>query len=385
MYPRFLELTTDYSLFLFGPRGTGKSTLLRSLFPPDQTLYLDLLDFEVELRIGIDPGYLKGVLDRLSPQIRYVIIDEVQKQPHILNEVHRQIEKNNHRFFILTGSSARKLKRGQANLLAGRAFSYTLYPFMASELGDQFDLGQALCFGTLPGLSQFNNDSHRIEFLKAYSKTYMVEEIQAEGLVRKLPQFSAFLSLMAIENGNTISYNKFASDIGIDTKTIRAYIEILEDTLLGFILPAYAKSIRSRQKSHPKFYLFDPGVKRALAGQLRIPLVPGSSVFGRAYEHFWILEIMRFCSYKRLDFQFSYFATADIEIDLVIERPGQTTLFIEIKSTTHVKRGDARSLSQLVTGNFAAKGLLLCREPEPRDLGEISVIPDHLIFEALLN
>jgi predicted AAA+ superfamily ATPase len=311
------------------------------------------------------------------------VIDEVQKYPAILNEVHRQIEKNKKRIFGLTGSSARKLKHGHANLLAGRAFTYTLSPLTSQELGRQFVLNDALRFGTLPGLFQFDNDQYKTEFLNAYARIYLKEEIYAEGFVRKLPQFASFLALIAQENGNVLSLTKLASDIGVDTKTIRSYIEILEDTLLGFLLPAYTKSIRARQKSHPKFYLFDPGVKRALTGTLQGPLLAETSEYGRAYEHFWILEIMRWCSYRRLDFRFSYFSTADVEIDLVVERPSRPTLFIEIKSTTAVKRGSLRALSQLVTGHKDRKGILLCQEPVFRQVGEVDICPQSQIFAAL--
>ncbi len=385
MLPRLLELPSDYSFFLFGPRGVGKSTLLHGHFPMEKTLFIDLLDVETETRLLRDPGYIQSIVENLPSHISCVVIDEVQKYPAVLNEVHRQIEKNKKRIFGLTGSSARKLKHGQANLLAGRAFTYTLYPLTSSELGTKFVLNDALRFGTLPGLFQFENEQYKIEFLNSYTRTYLKEEIYAEGFVRKLPQFASFLSLLAQENGNVLSLTKLASDIGVDTKTIRAYIEILEDTLLGFLLPAFAKSLRSRQKTHPKFYLFDTGVKRALTGMLQVPLLPETSDYGRAYEHFWILEIMRWCSYRRLDYRFSYFSTHDVEIDLVVERPGRPTLFIEIKSTTAVKRGSLRALSQLVTGFSDRKGILLCREPIFRQVGEVGICPQSQIFDLLLD
>jgi len=361
---------------LFGPRGVGKTTLLKKLFSEkDDSYYFDLLDFDLETRLLKRPQEFSEILATLSDRVSWVIIDEVQKLPFLLDEVHHQIETNPNRYFVLTGSSARKLKRGNANLLAGRAFSYTLHPFTYYELREQFSLDNALTFGTLPKISSFNSDHDKNQFLRAYSQTYLKEEVQQEGLIRNLPAFRIFLPLVAAQNGQILSWSNFSRDVGVDAKTIRSYFEILEDTLLGFLLPPYHRSIRERQKNHPKFYLFDTGVKRALANELTIPLLPGTSSYGQSFEHFWITEIVRLNHYFQTDYTFSYFATHDVEIDLVIERPGKSTLFVEIKSAEHVKDPTLKSLKTIVNDVKNTRGICLCKEPRKRIFGNILVCP----------
>lgn len=376
MFHRIISIRKNYSFFLFGPRGVGKTTLLKDLLPAERTHWVDLLDFELETRLLQRPQAFKEILETLPSNIRWVVIDEVQKIPFLLNEVHRQIESNPNRFFALTGSSARKLKRGQANLLAGRAFAKTLYPLTIQELGDQFHLESALEFGTLPKIFSFEQNEDRKEFLKSYAKTYLQEEIQMEGLVRNLPSFRKFLPLAATANGETLSWANFAQDVGnIDAKTVRSYFEILEDTLIGFLLSAYSRSLRKRQRTHPKFYFFDTGVKRALANQLTIPLIPGNADYGRAFEHFWILEIMRMSAYRNLDYSFSYFATHDVEVDLVIERPGKTTLFVEMKASEFVKESEIRGLKSLVEDVKKTEAICISRDSRKRKIGPILVCP----------
>jgi len=375
MFQREIDLPKKHSFFLFGPRGVGKSTLLQTFLPHEQTHIIDLLNFELETQLIQKPGELGQILKALPSSKQWVLIDEIQKIPSLLNEVHRSIEKNSHRFFALTGSSARKLKRGQANLLAGRAFTYQLHPLTIHELSKQFDLQTALSYGTLPKIYHLENNENRKDFLSSYAQTYLKEEILAEGLVRNLPAFRRFLPLAAQENGNIISWSNLASDLGLDSKTIRSYFEILEDTLVGFLLPAYSKSIRKRQKSHPKFYLFDPGVKRALAGELSFELVPRTSEYGLAFEHFFILEIMRLANYKKWECSFAYFATHDIEIDLVIEKFHHPPVFIEIKSSNKIKGSMLSPLISIVREIKGAKGFCLCQEKTRRKVENILVLP----------
>jgi predicted AAA+ superfamily ATPase len=305
-----------------------------------------------------------------------VVIDEVQKLPFLLDEVHKYMEeKKNGVRFALTGSSARKLKRGQANLLAGRAFTFTLAPFTAQELGDSFQLDEALSLGTLPKRFSLSTPEDIENFLRSYAHTYIKEEIQSEGIVRKLDGFRNFLLVSALENGSVLSWSNIGREIGKQAKTVEAYYQILEDTLIGFFLPAYARSIRKRQKTHPKFYFFDTGVVRALSGKLTIPLHPATIEYGRAFEHFFITEFHRMNAYLQKDYSFSYFATHDIEIDLVIERPNAPLLFVEFKSNEFVNDSVLRPLRSVVESVPGSRGLCVSREPRRRLVGNILVCP----------
>lgn len=237
----------------------------------------------------------------------------------------------------MTGSSARKIKRGSANLLAGRAFVNYLFPLTHIELGKRFDLKEALEFGTLPKITQLKSTKEKQSFLRAYALLYLKEEIREEQIVRKLDPFRRFLEIAAQTNGEIINYSNIARDVNVDTKTVQSYFQILEDTLIGHILEPFHLSIRKRQRTNPKFYFFDLGIKRALDRTLTIELLPQTYAFGRAFEHFFITEILRFHAYFPKDYQFSYLCTKDnAEIDLIVERPAMPVALIEIKSTREV-------------------------------------------------
>ncbi len=269
-----------------------------------------------------------------------MIIDEIQKAPKLLDVVHRKIEESS-LIFILTSSSARKLKRGAANLLAGRAFVFHLYPLLANELSDRFDLNRALLFGTLPAVWNFTEDLDRRRFLKSYSNTYLKEEVWGEQLVRDIEPFRRFLQVAAQQHGQIINYSKISRDVGVDDSTVKSYFSILEDTLVGFYLPAYSGSERKQLKSAPKFYLFDNGVRRALSGLVNYELTPGSSEYGVAFEQLVICEIMRRISYLEFDLHFSYLATeGGSEIDLVITKGKRTLALVEIKSARRISIPD---------------------------------------------
>jgi predicted AAA+ superfamily ATPase len=218
--------------------------------------------------------------------------------------VHRLIEKT-HISFALTGSSSIKLKRGAANLLAGRAFVYNLFPLTHWELQESFQLDAALRWGTLPKIFQFNLDEERERFLKAYSLTYLKEEIAVAQLVRNLNPFRNFLEVAAQCNGQILNYSKIARDVGVDTKTVQAYFSILEETLVGFFLPAFHQSVRKRQRVSPKFYFFDPGVKRALARTLQQEIYPRTYEYDQAFEHWVVLEFFRLAHYLDKEWSFS--------------------------------------------------------------------------------
>ncbi len=233
------------------------------------------------------------------------------------------------------------MKRGGANLLAGRAFVYNFFPLSFLELGKTFDLKFVLEWGSLPEVFRLDNDKERSQFLQAYANTYLKEEIWDEHFVRNLDPFRKFLEVAAQANGKIVNYLNISRDVGVEDKTVASFFTLLEDTLLGFFLEPFHNSFRKRLGQTPKFYFFDPGVVRALSRRLSLPLLEQTPSFGDAFEHFIILEIMRLASYFEPEYRFSYIRTAnDVEVDLVIERPGIAPLFIEIKSTDEIERTD---------------------------------------------
>jgi predicted AAA+ superfamily ATPase len=348
MYTRNCTPLKSRSFFLFGARGTGKSTLLKHLFEPQETYWFDLLDYDLETRLQTNPGQFMQILDsvRENKSVSWIVIDEIQKVPGLLNYVQKEIGQSRFKF-ALTGSSARKLKRGAANLLAGRALQNFLYPLSVEELGKDFDLNTYLTWGGLPEIYSLSQEERR-QYLRTYVQTYLREEIQAEQLVRNLPPFRAFLDLLGQISGTILNYSKIARDINSDPVSVKNYFEILEDTLIGFRLPSFHKSIRKRQMSHPKFYLFDLGVRRALMGQVNLELETRSYSYGITFEHFIIQEIIKINSYQNRDWQLSYLRTKDdVEVDLIIERPGLPTIAVEIKSTDKISADDVKGFSRL--------------------------------------
>ncbi|QQR79746.1 MAG: DUF4143 domain-containing protein [Deltaproteobacteria bacterium] len=240
-----------------------------------------------------------------------------------------------------------------------------------------------MLYGTLPEVITSPDIETKQKTLRSYVETYLKEEIFMEGLVRQLPAFQKFLTVAASENGNLLSWANLAADIGIDAKTIRSYFKILEDTLIGFLLPAYEKSLRKQQRTHPKFYFFDTGVKRALAHELTLPLSQGTSEYGNAFEHFWITEIFRQNQYLEKDYKFSYFGTPDLEIDLVIERPGKSTLMVEFKSTTNVKERDLSGLKSIQRDYPKFDYICISSEPRKRISNSITICPWQEALETL--
>lgn len=380
MLKRDLTLPTDSSLFLFGARGTGKTTLLRATFPEETTHTLDLLDATQEDRYLRDPETLARLVDALPASVTTVVIDEVQKAPRLLDVVHRKVEDARRAgrtlHFVLTGSSARKLRRGAANLLAGRAEVYALFPLTSSELGEAFSLNDALTFGTLPTLAGLESDVRKNRYLEAYARTYLKEEIWNEHIVRKLDPFAQFLEIAAQMNGRVLNFTSIARDAGVDTKTVQSYFQILEDTLLGFFLPPYNPSERKRETSNPKFYFFDPGVKRALERTLTVPVSPRTYAYGEAFEHWVILEAMRRNEYLKRDFRLSYIRThSGAEIDLVLERPGRGPALIEIESAERVDASMTKYLEKFRKEIPRAETFLLSLDPVPQKIGEVTCLP----------
>lgn len=375
MFSRFRRFSHKHSFFLFGPRGTGKSTLLRERFDPAKSLWLDLLDTHIEDQFSRNPGDLYAMVKALPEEISFVVIDEIQKVPKLLDEVHRLIEESD-KIFILTGSSARKLKHGGANLLAGRAFVYHLFALSSFELKKAFDLDAALHWGTLPKIFSLGNDEEKRDFLRSYVDTYLKEEIWNEQVIRKLPPFRRFLEAAAQCNGKMINYSNIARDVGVDDKTVKEYFCILEDTMIGFFLEPFHNSFRKRLVEKPKFYFFDTGVVRGLSRRLTVPLTPRTSAYGEAFEHFVLLEFMRLGSYFEPDYRFSFLRTAgDVEIDLIVERPGKNLLCIEIKSSDSINESDISSFMKITRDIPNTEAIVLSQDPHPKKFDHITCYP----------
>lgn len=384
MYKRLLKMPKNHSLFLFGARGTGKSTLIKEEFGQN-SISFDLLDPELESELIRYPNKFKERILALDKKCKYVIIDEVQKVPKLLDLVHWLIE-NTNKIFILTGSSARKLKQGQANLLAGRAFTYNLLPLCSTELGVDFNLQDALEWGLLPKTINLKSKKLKAEFLQSYTRTYLKEEIWVEQFVKNLEPFRYFLEVAAQMNGKIINFDKISRDVGVDDKTIKNYFSILSDTMLGFSLNGFKSSFRKRLNTKPKFYFFDTGVKRSLDDSLDVKLKPSTSAYGEAFEHFIILEIMKLCNYNHRNYKFSYLKTQDdAEIDLIVERPNKKSLFIEIKSSTSVNSDSLHNLAKLSKDYGNCEALCLSQDSLARKFEDVKILPWQLGLEKYFS
>lgn len=358
---------------MFGPRGSGKSSLIKELFSKPNTLWINLLDSENYRQYLARPQLLEE--QALAKPWDWIVIDEVQKVPALLDHVHNLIE-SHHLKFILTGSSARKLKRDGANLLAGRAFVNFLHPLTSWELKSDFQLDKILNWGSLPKLTHLEQEIEYREFLKAYIHTYIKEEIKEEQAVRNIEPFVKFLEVAAQMNGKILNYSKIARDSGTNSKAVERYYEVLSDTLIGFFLEPYHQSVRKRQTQHAKFYFFDIGVTKALNNGLTIPTVPGTIQYGDAFEQFYILECIRLNDYLRKDFKFSYLRTKDdLEIDLIVERPGKRKVLIEIKSTTTVDNQDISRMKTIKEDLSPCEFWFVSREKTARVVDDIQVLP----------
>ena len=374
MFQRMINIPKSNSFFLFGARGVGKSTLLQSFFAGKNTLWVDLLKPEVEDRFLRSPGELLGQIKKDPPPV--VVIDEIQKVPKLLNVVQSAMFDHPQIQFAMTGSSARKLKRGGANLLAGRAFLQYLYPLTYTELGESFSLNDALAFGTLPAVCRFKSAEEKKAFLHSYALAYYKEEIQAEQIVRKLEPFRNFLEVAAQSNGKIVSYANIGRDVNVDIKTVQSYFQILEDTLVGFLLNPFHRSIRKRQRQNPKFYFMDTGVARALSRTLTLEMAEHTSVYGDLFEHFIILEIYKRNSYLTKDYRFSYLRTKDdAEIDLIIERPGMPLALVEIKSSKRIDEKQLNNLGRFRSDIGKCEAFCLSRDTVARKVSGVCVVP----------
>lgn len=385
MTTRFLNirelLDKSQSFFLFGPRGTGKSSLLaESTKGMAHVMRIDLLAVDIYRRYLENPSHIRSEIESLISKRKgpaeaplVIILDEVQKVPALLDEVHKLIETYKKRVvFALTGSSARKLKRGGANLLAGRAWLRYLHPFSFVEL--DIDLNRSLQFGSLPGI--YLSDSPE-EMLRSYVDTYLKEEVLQEALIRRVENFSRFLDLAGQLNGEPINFSKAARQCGVSVKTLQEYFQILEDTLLVRRISGWSSSVKKQLMQAPKFYFFDCGVLNAINGELRTEVKPSTFRYGRLFECNVVQEIVRANDYAETNYRISYWRTSKgEEVDIVLSNNATRPLWgVEIKSNAKPNADDLTSLTSFLAENTAAKGVCLCTTPRAYRVGSIDVVP----------
>jgi predicted AAA+ superfamily ATPase len=373
---RILKLPQNANFFLFGPRQVGKSTLIKESFSSKTSITYNLLEEKEYLRLVSNPEIFSQEILKTDKSITHIIIDEIQRLPSLLNEIHNLIEScDNKKFFVMSGSSARKLKRGQANLLGGRAWTRYLYPLSYRELGDDFSLERALRFGTLPAVYLSDNDSAQ-EILGSYVETYLTEEIRAEALVRNIGNFSRFLKLAANESSNLLNYSNIGREASVSNQSIKEYFQILEDTLIGAYLLPYNKSTRKRLVQHPKFYFFDNGVRNSLLKKTKDDVVPGTYSYGIDFEHFIVNEIIKLNRYMKKDWELSFYRSNNgAEVDLIIEKPDKTVMAVEIKSSENPSKADLKGLFSFQEICPSAEMICIARVPRSRALGDITVYP----------
>lgn len=373
MYNRVLDfnIIEEDSIFLFGARQTGKSTLLQSRFA--DAVYIDLLKSDVYERYRRNPELIRTDVG-LEPKDKIIIIDEVQKVPNLLDEVH-WLMVNEKRRFVLSGSSARKLKRGGANLLGGRAVGMRLYPLVSKEIPD-FDVIKACNYGLLPRHYEVKNPVRR---LKSYVGDYLREEISAEALVRNLSVFNRFLEIAAFCSGEILNYNNIASDCGVSAPTIKEYFSILEETYIGYLISPFTKTKKRTSIQSKKFYLFDVGIANYL--QKRTFMLPGSNDFGKAFEQLVFQEVIAYLSYTENINELSYWRTTrGYEVDMIL---GEGKVAIEIKSCREVVSRYTKGLKAFKEEFPEARLIIVSLEKQPRLVNDVEVYPVMTFFDKL--
>ena len=349
MYPRLFQAPLRQSFFLFGPRGVGKTAWLHQQFPG--ALFFDMLDYQVYTELLAAPQRLGERIPQ--GQREWVVVDEVQRVPELLNEVHRLIESRRLRF-ALTGSSARKLRGRGVNLLAGRAVTRHMHALTALELGKEFDLKCALRYGCLPLACTSEKPE---DYLKSYAATYLREEVQQEGLTRNIGAFSRFLEVASFSQGNVLNMAAVARECSVSVKVVEDYFSILEDLLIAIRLPVFTKRAKRRLIAHPKFYYFDAGVFQAI--RPRGPLDAPDQIHGPALETLFLQQVRALNDYKDLGYRLHYWRTADgNEVDFVLYGERGLRAF-EVKMAHNVRPDDLRSLLQFRADFPQAKTHLL--------------------------
>ncbi|MFQ5687161.1 MAG: ATP-binding protein [Candidatus Scalindua sp.] len=374
MYSRLLKepIKLNKSFFLFGPRGTGKTTWLKASF--HQGLYLDLLGSELYNDLMARPDRLENLI---PPGFKnWIILDEIQKVPALLNEVHRLIENNLYKF-VLTGSSARSLRKKGINLLAGRALTYKMHPLTAIELGNDFDLERSLRFGHLPSIPSEPDPG---QFLKAYVQAYLREEVLQEGLTRNLGSFSRFLETASFSQGSVLNTSEVAREAGLERMRVESYFTILEDLLLASRLPVFTKRARRRMVVHPKFYYFDVGIFRTLRPMG--PLDSPEEAEGPGLETLCFQELKAINDYYNFQYEFYYWRTSNgVEVDFILYGPNGIIAF-EIKRSSRLTKKDLKGLKAFKSDFPEAKLYLLYGGTRDEFEDEINILP---VIKAIRN
>lgn len=373
MYHRIFDIENrlDEAMFLFGGRQTGKSTLLKERFP--KAVYIDLLKSDVRNRFKQHPEEFRESLLRYPPET-LVIVDEIQKVPDLLDEVHwLMVEKG--LWFILSGSSARKIKKSGANNLGGRAIPETLFPLVSAEIPD-FDLERAVQNGMIPRHYMVANARNR---MRAYIDLYLKEEIIEEALVQNVDEFIRFMEVAAIMDGEILNYENVASDCEVSANTVKAYYKILVDTLLGFEVPAYRKVIKRKLYKSPRFYYFDVGIANHLTK--RYHLAPKTPEYGHAFEHLIMQEIVAYLGYTNSDEELTYWHTYEnLEVDAVI---GDARVAIEIKSKEHIDHDDKKGVTEFAKEHPDTKQIIVSKDRISRRSGDVDLYYVTDFFKAL--
>lgn len=375
MYPRLLKPVQDKSFFLFGPRATGKTTWVKTLFP--DALYVDLLESELFNSLLANPGRLENLIPKEYGG--WIIIDEIQRVPELLNEVHRLIEIQ-HLRFILTGSSARKLRAKGHNLLGGRALTFYMHPLTAEELKNHFEIENSLLFGNLPSLTQ---EPDKKKYLKSYITSYLEEEIKQEGLTRNLGAFSRFLETASYSQGSILNVSEVAREAAIERKVVENYFTILEDLLIGYRIYPFTKRAKRRMIVHPKFYFFDVGIYRAIrpTGPLDMP----EMIDGIALETLLFQELLAINDYHNLGYKIHYYRTADgTEVDFVLYGEKGIKAF-EVKRSKRLNPSMFRGLKKFLKDYPSAKTYFLYGGNRIMKEGEIEIIPLKEAIKKLKN
>ncbi|MBF0298660.1 MAG: ATP-binding protein [Oligoflexia bacterium] len=372
-YSRIIDLSLALkksSQFLFGARGTGKSFLIRENLNSSKYLLIDLLKTSLYLRLAENPSLLEDII--VESKKKSIIIDEIQKLPILLDEVHRLIEEKGYHF-LLTGSSARKLKRGKANMLAGRARKLTLHPLNFKELNDDFNLHEYLLWGGLPQIYQIED---RKEFLESYIQIYIKEEILAEQLARQLPPFSRFLKVSALSSGELINFTQVASDAQLPSSTVKNYFEVLEDTMIGNLIEPWTESKKRKAIQTGKFYFFDIGVRNRLLDINEIP--EKSDLFGKAFEHFIFMELKSYINYNSPSTTLNFWRSVNHqEVDFILGN----LMAIEVKSKNKVSEREALHLQALKEEKKHKYFIVVSQDPINREKNGIL----YLHWKKFLN
>lgn len=382
MIKRACRLPKTDSFFLLGPRQTGKTTLIFERWSDTPMWAVDLNNIENYLKYSKNPEiFRKEAAEKIkNEKVQTIFIDEVQRIPLLLNEVQSLMFDFSCQF-ILTGSSARKLKRGGANLLAGRAVNRSLFPFVYQEIKETFDLEEVLRYGTLPSVYGLEPQRKK-EILMAYVQNYLREEIKEEAIVRNIGNFSRFLDVAASQSGEVLSFSSISRECEVAYKTVQSYYEILEETLIGFRLEPWRKSLRKRLTAKPKFYLFDLGVINSINKTLEASSTP--VMRGRLFEHFIILETYRIQQYRQSETQLYYWQTKDqAEVDLLLERHGKIIGAFEIKSGKNISKTELSGLRSFLEDHPDVPGYIIADVKESYRLDSIQVLPWKEYLEKL--